>query len=325
MRILNEHIQKNEFKNVYLIYGPEVYLRKQYRDKLKNAMLKEADSMNYNYFEGKGIEVKTIIGLAETMPFFADRRVIVIENSGFFSSAQEELSAYIANIPETACLIFVEESADKRSRLFKAISQHGYAANMSSPDERTLKTWIAGLLKREGRKISEGTVMKFLSTVDNNMENIKQELEKLICYTAGSDVITQADIDAVCSIHTENKIFDMIRAVAMKRQREALKLYDDLLILKEPPMRILYLIVRQFNTLLEIKDLAVKGYSTRLIAEKTGMKEFIVRKNTELTQKFSLEELKEAIVQCTELEEAVKTGRMIDQMAVEVILAKYSN
>ena len=77
-------LKRGKFKNVYLLYGPEVYLRKQYRDKLKTALIGDDDTMNYNYFEGKGLDVKSIISLAETMPFFAERRLIIIENSGFF-------------------------------------------------------------------------------------------------------------------------------------------------------------------------------------------------------------------------------------------------
>ena len=89
-------------------------------------------------------------------------------------------------------------------------------------------------------------------------------------------------------------------------------------------MRILYLIARQFNTLLQIKELAVQGFSSQIIAERTGMKEFVVRKNMGLTRKFSIEELKEALTDCVRSEEAVKTGIMNDQMAVELIIIRYS-
>ena len=84
MRILNEHIKNHTFKNVYLIYGPEDYLRRQYRDKLKAAILADGDTMNYNYFEGKGIDVNEVIGLAQTMPFFADYRLIILEKYRVF-------------------------------------------------------------------------------------------------------------------------------------------------------------------------------------------------------------------------------------------------
>ena len=324
MKTLNDHLKTGQFKNVYLIYGPEVYLRKQYRDRLVKAILGDGDQMNYNYFEGKGLDVREIIGLCETMPFFASKRVVVVENSQFFSSSQDELTEYVSQIPETTCLIFVEENADKRSKLFKAVSKAGYAANMASPDEKTLKLWLGQTLKKAGKAISEATAMHFLETVDNDMENIRQETEKLICYTEGRDVVTTADVDAICSVHIESKIFEMIQAVASKQQRQAMRLYQDLLTLKEPPMRILFLLARQFNMLLEIKELTMKGYTQSIIAQKTGIRDFIVRKNMSLTRAFSFEELRGAVENCAEMEEAVKTGRMPDQLAVELIIIQYS-
>ena len=324
MKTLNDHLKTGKFKNVYLIYGPEVYLRKQYRDRLKQAIIGDDDTMNYNYFEGKGLDVREIIGLCETMPFFAPKRLIIVENSQFFSSSQDELAVYISTIPETTCLVFVEETVDKRNKLFKAVQAAGYAANMASPDGKTLKLWLGGTLKRAGKAISEATAEHFFEIVDNDMENIRQETEKLICYTEGRDVITVEDVDAICSVHTESKVFDMIQAVSEKKQKKAMRLYQDLLTLREPPMRILYLILKQFNTLMEVKELAMKGYSVQLIAERTGIRDFIVRKHMALTKSFAFEELRQAVNDCIDMEEAVKTGTMVDQLAVELIIIKYS-
>ena len=85
MKIINEHIKTNEFKNLYLLYGDEPYLKKQYRDKLRNAVTGD-DTMNYSYFEGDKIQIKDVLDVADTMPFFAQRRLIIIENSGFLKT-----------------------------------------------------------------------------------------------------------------------------------------------------------------------------------------------------------------------------------------------
>ena len=84
MQRINEDIKNGNFKQIYLLYGTEAYLKKQYKDKLKNAMAAPDDDMNFTTFEGKNINPKEVIDLAETLPFFADRRVILIEDSGFF-------------------------------------------------------------------------------------------------------------------------------------------------------------------------------------------------------------------------------------------------
>jgi len=84
MKNIKEHIKLNQFKSVYLLYGTEEYLKKLYRDKLKTAILGDGDQMNYSHFEGKGIDTAEVKSVANTMPFFSDRRLILIENSGFF-------------------------------------------------------------------------------------------------------------------------------------------------------------------------------------------------------------------------------------------------
>ena len=323
MKILSKHMKSGQFKSVYLIYGEEDYLRKQYKDRMREALIGD-DTMNYNYYEGKGISVKELIDVGETLPFFNERRLILVENSGFFSSSQEELAGYLKEKPETTCFLFVEKDVDKRNKLFKTVSSLGYAANMTAPDERTLIRWISGILKKEQRFMREDAMRHFLERIDTDMENILRELDKLVVYTDGAQEITVGDIDEVCTVYTESQVFDMVRSVAEKQQSKALELYYDLIAQKEAPMRILYWITRQFNQLYQIKDLQSKGYPDHVIAERMGVRDFVVRKNKTLCQRFSLEELRKSIQICVEREEDVKTGRLNDRMAVELLIIQFS-
>ena len=112
------------FKKVYLLFGEEAFLKKSYKNRLREAIT-QGDTMNYNYYEGKGINVNEIISLSDTMPFFADRRLILMEDSGWFKGGPgaDEMCAYIENIPDTTCLLFVETEVDKRSRMYKAVKK----------------------------------------------------------------------------------------------------------------------------------------------------------------------------------------------------------
>ena len=107
MQTLNQDIKEKSFKKIYLLYGDEPFLVGSYKKKLREAIT-GGDTMNFNYFEGKNPDVKEIISLADTMPFFADRRLILVDGSGFFKSAQEELAAYLPQMPDTTCLVFAE-------------------------------------------------------------------------------------------------------------------------------------------------------------------------------------------------------------------------
>lgn len=324
MKSLNEDLKTGQFNNVYLLYGEEAYLKKQYKDKLRNAMVAPDDTMNYAYYEGKGVNVKEIIDLAETLPFFAERRLIIMENTGFFKNATPELADYIKEMPESTSMIFIESEVDKRGKLYKAVQSKGRVVELGRQDEATLLRWIVGSVKREGKQISEGTVRYFLTKVGTDMENIQKELEKLFCYTLEKDKITVEDVETICTTQITNQIFDMVNAVADKQQRKALDYYYDLLALKEPPMRILFLLARQFKLLLEVKTLDKQGYARKDIASKTGMHPFVVGKYQEQAKSFSQKELRAIMEEGAEIEESVKTGSLTDTLGVELFIMKHS-
>lgn len=324
MKSLNEDLKTGQYSRVYLLYGEEAYLKKQYRDKLRNGMISPDDTMNYAYYEGKGVNVKEIIDLAETLPFFAERRLIILEDTGFFKNAAPELSEYIKEMPDSTNMIFVESEVDKRSKLYKAVQNKGRVIELSRQDEGTLLRWISGSVKREGKQITEGAARHFLAKVGTDMENIQKELEKLFCYTLEKDAISIEDIETICTTQITNQIFDMVNAVAEKSQRKALDYYYDLLALKEPPMRILFLLTRQFKLLLEVKELDKKGFARKDIASLTGLMPFVVGKYQEQARSFSRKELRAIMEESVDIEEAVKTGRLSDTLGVELFIMKYS-
>ncbi len=324
MKMLAEDIKNGSFKSSYLLYGEEAYLRTQYKNRLKNALADPSDTMNFSRFEGKGINPAEIISLAETLPFFAERRLILIEDSGFFKNKCDELADYLPNMPDTTCLLFVETEVDKRNRLYKAVQKYGRVTEFQLQDERTLMKWILGTLKKENKKITESTLQLFLERTGSDMENIHMELEKLLSYTIGREVITSEDVEEICTMQTTGQIFEMIRAIAEKKQRLALDLYYDLLALKEPPMRILFLIARQFNQLLLVKSLTAKGMDRASVASKAQVAPFIAGRLMTQAKSFTMQQLRNAVQDCVDAEEAVKTGRMTDVLSVEILIVKYS-
>lgn len=325
MKSVQEDIKKNEFKQVYLFFGQETYLKQQYKQKIQKALVPDEDSMNISFFEGKKTEPKVIIDLAETMPFFADRRVIVCQNTGFFKNQCPELADYMNELPQYLCMVFVEDEVDKRSRMYKGVKKVGRAVEFATQDSKTLTRWVLGMMKKEGKNITQKDMELFLTMTGQDMGNIEKELEKLLCYTMNRGIITADDIREVCTTQTTNKIFDMIRAVTEKNQKKALDLYYDLLALKEPPLRILFLLARQFNLILQVKELQNKGYDNQEIAKKAGIQSFVVRNYQTYGRQFTNQELRDAIEDCINKEEDVKTGRIQDVLSVELLLVKYSS
>jgi DNA polymerase III, delta subunit len=323
MKVIKEQIKSGNFKQFYLLYGSEEYLKKLYRDKLKAAILKDENEMNFSRFAGKEADPLKIAEIAQTLPFFSDYRLIIIEESGLFKS-QNSLSELCEKIPESTILIFVETEIDKRNKLFKLLRDRGTVSEMNGLDEKNLKLFVASLLEQEKKKITEAMIIYLLERTGTDMVNICNEVEKLISYTIGREVILKEDIDAVVTAQITGKIFQMIDAIGSRQADKALDLYYDLLSVREKPMSILFLMIRHFNILLQVKNLQSLSFNPASISEKVGIPPFSVNKYVAQSKNFAVGRLKEALEFGTDVEEQVKTGRIPEQIGVELFIVTFS-
>ena len=154
MKYLEEDLKTGNFKQMYLLFGEEAYLKNLYKNRLKNALVDPEDTINLNLYEGKTISIPAVIDQAETMPFFAEHRLIILENSGFFKNACPELADYLPQMPAETVLLFVENEVDKRGKLFKTVKSMGRAVELSHQNEKVLTNWVLRALQKEGKKIT---------------------------------------------------------------------------------------------------------------------------------------------------------------------------
>ena len=320
MKRIKEDISKGEFRAIYVLYGQEAYLQKQYRDNLLAAVLGDGDAMNFLHVQGKDYSIPALIDFAETMPFFAERRVIILENTGILKSGGEMLAEYLENPCDTTVWILVENEIDKRSKLFKAANEKGLCVEFEAQDEATLKRWVFSFIKKEGKQITERTLELFLEKTGTDMNKIRLELEKLLCYTLYKDVIEAKDVEEVCTTLVTSHVFDMVDAIGMRNQQKALQLYNELQALREPPTRILYLVGRQMNILLQIKDLKKRGADNNTIAKKVGVPSFAVPKYFKQAALYKTSQLKNALECAVKADEDIKRGVIQDKMSVELLI-----
>ncbi len=324
MQQLAQDINNLSFKKCYLLYGEEEYLRKQYKDKLLKALMPDGDTMNYNYYSGKDVNIGEVIDQAETMPFFADRRVILMEDTGFVKAGGEQLASYLEESPDSSIIIMVESAVDKRSKLFKSITANGRAVDFIIQPPETLRKWILGKVKKEGKNIDSRALEMILERTGTDMTTISVELEKLFSYTMDKDAISVNDVDEIITISTSSKVFDMIAAMADKKQSKALEMYHDLLAHKETPFGILALITRQFNMMLQVCELKDDRYPSRKIAEMVGIPPFVEQKYEAQIRKYSYAQLRKALEACAIADESVKIKGMNPELSVELLIIEYS-
>lgn len=324
MKKILEHIKKKEYPKFYLFYGSEKYMISQMKEQLRKALISPEDTMNYSYFEGKKTDPVEVTELAKTLPFFSDHRLIILDQTGFGKKANDTFLEQLKECADTTVIIFIEDTVDKRSKIYKYLSKEGHAVSFEAANEKDLGKWIQSLLKKEGKQMSSQTLRSFLYRCGSDMFTLKNELEKLITYTGEKVEITVDDLDEVTSSQTTNQIFVMLEAIARKQRDKVLTLYYDLIELKESPFGILALLVRQCNQLLQVKDLESHGNNNGAIAKKIKVPPFVVGKLKDQAKLFQMDTLYQMVEACAKTDEQIKSGLISDRVGVELLLIEFS-
>ena len=313
-------IASGNFEKIYLLCGDEPYLIRDYRDKLKNAIIPESESLNYAYFDNVNENFEKIRDLADTMPFFGDRRLIMIDKASAFKK-DWGLADYVPDIPETTTIVIADEDVDKRSRLFKAIQKHGAVMELKKLGLPDIKAFVAGRLKKAGKNITVQNCDYLVECVGDDLNTLANEADKCIAHAGTKDQVDRSDIDAVCSMQIENKIFDMVDAIIRQDGNTVYRLYGDLMALRENQFGIMAVIRRNYNQLLVIRELMDSGCSAAEIASRTKMADWLVRKKMQVVRSYDAERIKKAIERIADTEYSIKTGDMDQEIGSEIMLA----
>lgn len=338
MKSIDADIKNGNFKNIYFLIGVEPYLIYQYRDKLVAALAAGDDGLNLRHYKGEAPDMNELIEYADTVPFFAPRRVIVLEDTGLFRSSDDRLASYLRNMPDTTYMIFVEcykgdkidekkyekTLVDKRYKLYKAVHELGRVVEFKRVEDDMLVKWLLKKFADAKLNVTRNAMECLLDYAGNDMMRLGNETEKLICYRLGHNSVDEDDVKAICSRSIENDIFEMVGAIAAGNKRKALKLYYDLLELKESPIKILALIAREFNLLMQVKAIRADGGGKDDIVKAAGINPYFVGKYISVSGRFTSEYLREAVADCVETETLYKQGRLNDVMGVEMLIVKYA-
>lgn len=335
--VLKEDLKNNKIRTLYLFYGPEDYLMKHYANSIEKSLLTEdLKSLNKVVLEGK-VEINKVRDNCETMPIFSDRKVVIVKNSGLFKPAKkagdstkkgkpanDDLTLLLQDLPSYVCLIFYEQEIDKRIKAIDAIKKNGLIVEFAyqKPDE--LIKWVIKRFKAAGVDIDMATASRLVENCEQGMTDILNEVEKLSAYLGGKNKVTLQDIEKVCTKSIKSRVFDLTDAIAEKNSTRALNLLNDMVVLKEPVPKILFMIARQFRQILQVKLLHSEGLNNGDIASKLGLTPFIAGKILKQAGSFSVERLKKAMGTCLEFDIAVKTGKLEDMTAAELLIIEFS-
>lgn len=324
MSTLKDEIKNKTFKSVYLLYGDDVFLRNSAVKSLLSA-LTGGDTMNYMTHTGAEPILGDFRDFTDTMPFFAERRVAFLEDTGLFKSASEGFDTWLETLPETSVVVFSETEIDKRNKLYKIALKAGTVEEFMHPTEEVLGKWILRKIGASGKNITKSAYELFLSSMKMDYAFADNETEKLISYALNEESITEEMVRAICTPSIEDHIFNLVEAVADGKRDLVLKYYYELLALREAPLKILALAGKEFERLSVTKKMVGRCAGDADIVSALALNPRILWKYKKNCLRFSAKSLNDAVKDAVETEKAIKSGKLSDRMGTELYLMKMTD
>lgn len=321
---IEDDIKKHTFSSLYLIMGDDVYLSSRYEKMLRLAILgSDGPSMNYAFFTGKDVNPVSVMDFARAVPMFAEKRMVVLENTDMVTSPSDAFRKFLKNIPDTAVVVIVQRSLKKTSSVYKTASKTGVVVDLD--DKRTVnhRAMVESWLKEHNCTMDRDLIGYFLNRTGADTGLIERELSKLYDYKSDETpvVITRDDIDTMTTVSLEDKIFDMFSAALAGDADKTYMYYRDLLELKESGVKIVKLLTKQINDVFRTREQMRKKISPAQAARNMHMPEWRYKKITGAAGRISFARLMYLMNLGADLENDILTGRTDDKSAAENLIA----
>jgi len=330
-------IKKGEFQQVYLFLGKEDYFIEEAKHTLLKSVVEEADQeLNTGIFNMEEVPLAQALEDAESLPFFGERRLVLIENPYFLTAEKSKntiehdvasLENYLEHPSDfTVLAIFAPyEKLDSRKKIAKLLKKAAVTVDVSPLEEKESRKFLAEMITNEGYHINRETQELFFERVDSQLSRGMRELPKL--FLAGSDdkqISKQMVLDLV-SRNLEQNIFELVTKVLQRDTYQAIQIYRDLLLQKEEPIKINAILLSQFRLLMQVKLLLKKGYQQTDITKALKVHPYRVKLAAQQVRNLSETVLEEAFQGLVETEYKMKTGQGLKEIQFELFLIQFAN
>lgn len=308
-------------KNFYLIYGLDKSLIKNEIEKIKKE-LKASEIIKYS-LEKDNLE--DIILDASLVNMFEDKKVILVTDALIFASGKKEenikaLEDYFNNFNSDSYLIFEcpTEKIDTRKKISKKISEIGIIIETKKKDCNYIKKYITDILKENNYSIE--SLEYLMSKVGTNMDNVKNELEKLMIFKMDSKNISNSDIDKLMIPALEDEIFALTDAVIKSDIKKSLELLEEFLNKNYDEMQIIILLASQFRFMYQVKRLANKNMSADAITKELSANPYRVKITIKNSYYYNESNLLSYLKKLADLDRNIKLGKIDKNLGLQLFL-----
>lgn len=310
---------------VYLLYGEDNYLKNEFVKKAKKSFGEL--QLGINYIQIDESNVNNVISDIETPAFGYERKMIIVKNANLMqkkNAISDKLSEYLNDadkqILDSIELIIVEDSVEKNA-LFNTISKIGMIKEFNEQKISQLITKVKSISAAYGVQIQENVAQYFIECTGTNMEDIINEIRKLIEYAEKGGTIKKEDIDSLTIKKSESVIFDLTDNLGKKNIHEAINVLHDLIYAKEPVQKILVMLYNHFKKLYIVQ--LSNGQNVAQNLKLKPNQTFLVSKYQNQAKFFTQDEIRNLLNEFMYIDEASKSGNLDINVGLESVLCRY--
>ena len=294
----------------------------------------EMREFNTTVLDGNLITIGELLAAVSTVPFMADKRLVIVEGllnklgsprkrgaSGDNLIEWSDFPDLFSGMPETATLLIVEKTPLPSSKVVLQILKQSKVEKFPSLRYRELIDWINARCSILAVEMESQAIALLADSVGNELRLIDSELKKLETYSRGN-LITTSDVRLMVPYVRQQNVFRVVDAVIEGRTRDALSASSTLISLGESPSAIVRMIERQIRFLFSTKYLISRKVPTSDIGKQINLSGYPLRKTLEMEKKISQTRILDMHDKLLESNLRVREGRLTEQESFDLLIAE---
>ncbi|MGL5830699.1 MAG: DNA polymerase III subunit delta [Candidatus Altimarinota bacterium] len=317
---------------VYLFCGEDSFSAYEKQKLWKDRFVEKYGEMNIQLYYGDELTARDFENAVQTYPFLSEKKLLVVQD--FLSEARDEevkkVAEMLESVPEFCVVVFFEhKKPDARTAFYKRIAKKGVLEVFDLKSGAELWRWVSGRVTALGGKIEDMEVRMLTDLVGANLWNLNNEIEKLVLFAEGRTISGQM-IKMLVSPNLTSTVFKLTDYLGEKRLSETLEVWRILIESGEELIAIMFMLVRHFRIMAQVKELVERGMKAGEIAKEIKEHPFVVGKMVGQVRKFSFEEIRRIYAELGRIDYGFKTGRIKVstgdyselQRAIEMLMVK---
>ena len=303
---------------VYLLLGDDEERKSRGVEKLRAGRAVDA-------YDASEISPETLVSACNSLSLFGEGPFVVLKDLDAWNAAQKAVIVdYLKDPSPGSDLLLLGKRLGARERLLSAVKNSGEVHTFDQPTGKALVRWLVGHAKRLDLDLPEVVAEDLANRCSDDKTRLLQETEKLALYV-GDDTATHEDVAALCPPDVQSNIFAFVDSLAAGERDRALSLLEDLIGTGEPPLRLTFMIRRQFQLIARARALIDRGIPRKEITSRLKVPPFVARKLEEQGRELDEKDLERALALIQDLEGGLKGGsNLSDELQVEMTVLALS-